>query len=109
MSIRLNPIAEKSASISVHMEKQDGKQECIVAPAKNAASARAKFHLTRGETCEMTNIGTGKAYVYVTVDSDVEVVIGSETDKLRPAPKDCGSMSQMYTLQQGVEVVFRAV
>ena len=105
MSVRLNPKAEKSASISVHI----GGRECVIAPAKNAATASGDFNLNRGETCKMTNTGSGRAYVYVSVNAEVEVVIGSETDKLYPAPEGCGSVSQMYDLRQGVVAEFRAV
>ena len=105
MDIRLNPIAEKSASISIsHRE-----QECTIAPAENADSARANFHLQRGETCKMTNTGSGQAYVYVQVGGDVEVVIGSKTDKLRPDGSNCGPTSQLYSLPQNVVAEFRAV
>ena len=109
MTIRLNPHAEKSASISI----SHGERKCTIAPAENADSASAEFHLQRGETCKMTNTGAGRAYVYVQVSGDVEVVIGSKTDKLRPdgsnPPEFCGPTSQQYALPQNVEVEFRAV
>ena len=109
MTIHLNPIAEKSASISIsHRERK-----CTIAPAENADSARANFYLQRGETCKMTNTGDGRAFVYVQVSGDVEVVIGSKTDKLRPdesnPPEFCGSTSQLYALPQNVVAEFRAV
>ena len=105
MTIRLNPIAEKSASISILREGQ----ECTVAPAPNAGNAQTDFNLQPGQTCKMTNAGPGRAYVYVQVGGDVEVEIDSKTDKLRPGGNNCDPISQMYSLPQGVVAEFRAV